>query len=61
MTLDFKPLEDYFQTINRAKKEWVGFTPKEIQQVVDLFWSDKGPCLHKLIEMLEIDLKERNQ
>jgi len=61
MTLDFKPLEDYFQTINRVKKEWVGFTPKEIQQAVDLFWSDKGPNLYRLIEMLEIDLKERNQ
>ena len=61
MTLDFKPLEAYFQTINRVKKEWVGFTPKEIQEAVDFFWSEKGPCLSQLIEMIETDLKERNQ
>ena len=61
MTLDFQPLEDYFQTINKVKKKWVGFTSKEIQRMVDLFWSEKGPCLYKLIELIEEDLKERNQ
>ena len=43
-------------SIDEPKKEWVGLTDEEIEQIVDQYWED----LLMFAEAIEAKLKEKN-
>lgn len=57
MTLDFEPLEEYFQRINK----WKGFTEDEKAKIYKDLIDGHFRSAKEYVETIENMLKERNQ
>ena len=57
MTLDFEPLEEYFQRINK----WKGFTEDEKAKIYKDLIDGHFRSAKEYVDIIENMLKERNQ